>query len=144
MILLGIISLSINGTIVDSDSWVTNSQFSVLAIDVAQGLFEEMGSKRFDEGNGPAAFTPYGAFGPEGEPDRSLFDDIDDYHRYRETLSTPIGTCECSVAVIYVQETNPDIELFTNTSLKKVTVMMWSDYIEGMITMEHVFAYLGE
>ena len=144
MILLGIIALSINATIIDSDSWVTNSQYSILAINVGQELFEEAGGKQFDENSVPSNFTPAVALGPEaGEINRSLFDDIDDYDGYQDAVSTAMGACSIGVVVNYVLPNSTDTPSPVVTSFKKVTVTVWNNYTDGRITLEHVFAYLG-
>jgi len=145
MILLGIIALSVNRTIVDSDSWLTESKLTLLATNVAQELIEEALGKKFDENDDPAQFTAVVALGPEGgEASRSDFDDVDDYSGYLDMVSTPAGVFLIEAKVDYVQPGDPDNPAPVPTSYKKIVVTVSSQYLEGDIKLEQICAYHGE
>ncbi|MBI5026526.1 MAG: prepilin-type N-terminal cleavage/methylation domain-containing protein [Nitrospirae bacterium] len=84
-----------------------DAELRVIAANLAQGLMEEIKSKRWDE-NSPIPPGVYSAIGPDGEARTactgtpSTFDDVDDYNGYSETCPWGGVSYTRDVQVCYV------------------------------------------
>jgi len=141
LVLVSIAVLNVNRMIVDSDQAMYEAEALDLAVSYAEGLLEEIATKRFDENaldstyQDPSEFTSASALGPEsGEsftpwPDMApwksigILDDVDDYEDYERTIDTErLKGFKLTADVFYVTETNLDQESSVQTYLKRVEV----------------------
>ncbi|MFQ5800071.1 MAG: hypothetical protein ACE5H0_15450 [Bacteroidota bacterium] len=141
LVLVSIAVLNANRMIVDSDQEMYEGEALDLAVSYAEGILEEIATKRFDENaldstyQDPSEFTSASALGPESAesftpwPDVapwnsiSMFDDVDDYDGYDRTVdSERLRGFKLTAKVYYVTETNLDQESSVQTYLKRVEV----------------------
>ena len=113
MVLLGILALSVNRALQDSDIAVSQSGGALQALGVAQAIIEDAGRLAFDERlvhgaptSLPGGLTPADSVsqGPDGgEADVSLFDDLDDYNRYTQDFNVGGEAFRVRVSVGYIE-----------------------------------------
>ena len=90
---------------------------------LAQGLMDEVRSKRFDESYSPPFSAALGEEAPENPADKTTFDDVDDFEGWNET---PVGfdAYILSVSVDYVTEGNLDEASALPTAFKRITIQV--------------------
>ena len=88
---------------------------------LAQGLMDEVRSKRFDESHMPPFSRNLRTENPENSSDKATFDDVDDFDGWSERPSG-FDAHVLSVSVVYVREDNLDGQSGSRTGFKRITV----------------------
>jgi hypothetical protein len=150
MIIFSMILINANNMIHKNTTMQIEGEIEQEIISLGQEIIEEARIRSFDrvveEMNSlppsdiPGGFTPASDLGPdtapdfahnydaEGNPDRSLFTDFDDYHGWNETFTTEHGDFDISVEVFYVDDVN--FEYTSNPStFKKIEVTVSSKFL---------------
>ncbi|MBN1793367.1 MAG: hypothetical protein JW844_00205 [Candidatus Omnitrophica bacterium] len=102
------------------------SEFRMTAYQLAEGLLEEVLSKRFDE----SSSAPWSAtLGPDsGESARSAYDDVDDFDGYTENPVSGFPGFSRSVTVYYVDPDAFDLDTVrpdsAGTDYKRIDVVV--------------------
>ncbi len=141
--LLATLQLTINSSLLRASLITMDNESRIDAISIAQAMVDEINSKAFDSctvgkvAHFTSELTPQNRFGPEGteltvptydqEPfkSRTMFNDVDDYHRYtRLDHSSNLGTFIVRDSIIYVTNTNQDVYSSTQTWYKKIIVVV--------------------
>ncbi|OQY75737.1 MAG: hypothetical protein B6D44_00800 [Ignavibacteriales bacterium UTCHB2] len=137
LLLLTLTVLRVNNSILNTDSVMQDSKFSILATSIATSLIEKASKKAFDANTFEnsvstlSALTPSNGLGPgsgENAPDScNDFDDFDGYTDQITNLPSAIFNVACEVN--YVDPNNPDGKLLTQSWHKKMTVTVTSPNI---------------
>ncbi|MBA4312567.1 MAG: hypothetical protein C0417_08045 [Chlorobiaceae bacterium] len=141
--LLATLQLTINSSILRASLVTMDNEAKIDAISIAQAMIDEINSKSFDSSTTSkivhftTGLTPQIRFGPEGaeltvpaydqEPFKSqtVFNDVDDYHRYtRLDHSSTLGAFMVRDSIIYVTSTNQDVYSTSPTWYKKIFVIV--------------------
>ncbi|MEX0660310.1 MAG: hypothetical protein WEA58_14290 [Balneolaceae bacterium] len=150
MIIFSMILINANYMIQRNSMMQIEGELEQEVISLGQEIIEEARAKSFDREvedddslpptDIPGGFTSAGELGPDsapyennykdGEPDRPLFTDFDDYNDWSGTIITEHGDFEISVEVFYVEEDNYG---FTNqpSTFKKIEVTVKSEFLRG-------------
>jgi hypothetical protein len=142
--LLATLQLTINSSILRASLITMDNESRIDAISIAQAMVDEINSKSFDSTTVDSVvhfttqLTPLSRFGADRaiekavsaydqEPfqSRTLFNDVDDYHRYtRLDHSSNLGTFIVRDSIFYVTNTNQDVYSSTPTWYKKIIVVV--------------------
>ncbi|MBI5020279.1 MAG: hypothetical protein HZB59_02490 [Ignavibacteriales bacterium] len=141
--LLATLQLTIHSSILRESLVTMDNEAKIDAISIAQAMIDEINSKSFDSSTANKVvhftneLTPQNRFGPEGtestvpaldqEPFKSqtVFNDVDDYHRYtRLDHSSTLGAFRVRDSIIYVTATNQDLYSASPTWYKKIFVIV--------------------
>ena len=162
LVLLSMVSLSINSMIINKTTTMLEAQASLNAISLAQSMLDEIMTKSFDLATvsakiyDPSDLTAPSSLGPSSSeasnvplpdaanPFRSVkyYNDVDYYHRYRRIASTPtMGPFTILDTVYYVVETNPDQKSSTQTFFKKVIVTVTHQNMTYPVKLSDVAIY---
>lgn len=128
------------------------SNESVLqATALAEGMFEEIQSRAFDEGTVTNALyradsltspIKLGVDATEINGNSITFDDIDDFNNHTEDYnSSGMGNFRLRVNVYYVQEDKPDDESSISTFLKRVRIVIANQYLPTTLTFNRLISY---
>jgi len=137
LLLLSLTILRVNNSILTTDTVMQDSKFGILATSIATSLIEKASKKAFDAntfGNAVSSLselTPASGLGlgsGESAPDScNDFDDFDGYTAQITNLPSAVFNVSCQVC--YVNPTNPDGKLNTQSWHKKMTVTVSSPNI---------------
>lgn len=115
---------------------------------IGQSILDEVKLKAFDENTinnvvyAASELTSPASLGTDSESSSSLFDDIDDYNNYANTITTSrLGNFGISVAVYYIQAMSPGIVSTVKTFTKQIDVIITNPEIEGALTMSTIVSY---
>ena len=136
MMLLGVLSLSVNRTLIDSSSTSLMMETNLDALSYGQSMLDEILNKPFDQATAGGVrifkysdMTRPSKLGPEGMygetilfPDTadihglfqsdSIYNDVDDYRGYsRNVRNSRLGIFTISDSIQYVSEDHPDSAL---------------------------------
>jgi hypothetical protein len=159
--LLSLVSLSINTMIIGKTTTMLDAEGQLNAISIAQSMIDEIMTQSFDAATVSAKvyddslFTAAGSLGcnggeastvplPDTYPYKSAtgYNDVDDYHKYRRTVSTPrMGNYDVRDSVWYVVEADPDQKSSTQTFFKRVKVTVRHPNMTSPLTMTDVAVY---
>lgn len=157
--LLSLVTLGVNGLILEKTTVMLDAEASITAISIAQAMIDEIQTKSFDTKTvtarvfNAADLTPTIRLGPEaGEtitlPDvfpfrsDSLYDDVDDYNNYRRTVTTPrLGNFAVVDSVYYASESNLDLRSSTQTFYKKIMVTVTHPSMRVPVVLTDVTVY---
>jgi len=159
--LLSLVSLSINTMIVGKTTTMLDAEGQLNAISIGQSMLDEVMQKSYDAATvsnkvyDASDFTASGSLGanpsesavvpqPDTYPFKSLvgYNDVDDYHRYKRTVSTPrMGNYDVRDSVWYVVETNPDQTSGTQTFFKRVKVTIRHPNMASPLSLTDVVVY---
>ena len=138
MIIFGLILLSSNSMILRNSMFQVEGELEQEVIALGQEIIEEAQTKSFDQvtynteappADIPGGFTPPGQLGPDpGEPNRSDFNDFDDYHGWADQVTTEHGTFNLSAEVFYVDPVTLE-QVEQQSTFKKIEVTVWSDQL---------------
>jgi len=148
--MLSTLALAVNGTITTTLTVTFESELSLNAHSIAQSLLDEIMSQEFDEKTTGGIrvykttdLTDSTNFGPDaGEPlpggfasfdkedsvklsfhSQQMFDDVDDYHKYKRRVENLLGwEFEAVVQIQYVLESNFETVSGARTYIKRITV----------------------
>jgi len=153
LMMVGLLSRSVNATRLAKDEAVYSSQAIVTANTVAHSLLQEILTKRFDE-NGAVGikdstlFTPVNSLGYEtGESpaDPTTLDDIDDFKSYTPSVASHLGPFSVQCDIYYVSSSQPDTKSTVPTFLKRVDVKVKNKYVpnaaDSSLTVSRIVSY---
>jgi hypothetical protein len=151
MVLLSLLMMQINRNAVEGREMLQQLEIQHTAASFAQQYLEEAKSKNFDDLVGippalmPGGFTDPNSLGPEGGEAYPLFNDVDDYDDYSDTLFVSGLDFRTTIDVDYVQDTKPDSAIGVQTYFKRMTVNVSSSWLPPgqTVTLKHVFTYFG-
>jgi hypothetical protein len=150
IVLLSLLTTQINTNIVQGREALQKIEIEHMAASIAQQFIEEAKSKKFDAQVGlvdpstmPASFTPWNALGHGWWESYPNFNDVDDFHNFNRTIYVNGIGFTVQIQVVYVQDSNPEQAVSTNTYFKKMTVTVSSSYLSNSVTFKHVFSYFG-
>ena len=147
--ILGRYSLTVNSALLNSELNVLQSGYELNAILICDNLFNQAWLLAYDQNTVlsqaksiPASFTSANSLGSETGEVYSDFNDIDDYNNYTTTDTTIDGmTYTASVGVGYVEINDKDTIVPIQTTLKKMTVTVVSDYLRNDISFSRLYPY---
>jgi hypothetical protein len=153
LMMIGLLSRSVNATRLAKDEAMYNSQGIVTATTVAQSLMQEILTKRFDENaaaniKDSTQFTPVNNLGCEaGESptNPTTLDDIDDYKSYTPSVATDLGQFKVQCSIYYVSSTAPDSKSTIPTFMKRIDVKVKNGYVpntaDSSLTLSRIVSY---
>jgi len=152
--LLTLTVLRVNNNILATDSVMMDSKFGVLATSLATSLIEKASNKAFDANtyDNPVSqlseLTDANGLGPgTGELPPELCNDFDDFNGYTtQVTNLPSAIFDISCVVCYVNPTDPDGKVNTQTWHKKMTVTVTSpnmgdQYQRDTIKLSTIYSY---
>ena len=149
LILLSSFTISLNGSIMQNQVVLTQSEAILEAIAIGQKFIEEAEAKRFDESPTatiPSSFTLAASLGPDAGETRSTYDDLDDFHgySYTDTVSGYVPLT-ITISVDYVTLASPDTPTATRTYFKRMSIAIASLALSSLpsntLTLNRLFAY---
>jgi hypothetical protein len=130
---------------------LVSNESVIQATALAEGMFEEIQSRAFDEGTitrslhkADSLTSPIklGVDATEINGKSSTFDDIDDFNNHTENYnSSGMGNFGMRVNVYYVQEDKPDAESSVSTFLKRVRIVISNQYLPTKLTFNRLISY---
>lgn len=147
--ILGRYSLTVNSVLASSELNVLQSGYELNAILICDEFFNQAWLLSYDQNTVfsqatsiPASFTSANSLGPETSEVYPDFNDIDDYDSYTATDTTADGmTYSVSIGVGYVEINDKDTIVLTQTTLKKMTITVVSDYLRNDISFSRLYPY---
>ena len=147
--ILGRYSLTVNNALARNEIHVIQSEYELNAVSIAESIFRQAWLKSFDENtvselpdNIPDDFTDANEVGPESGESYPNFDDIDDYNELSLTDTADNGMpYRLNVSVGYVDAADKDTYLANQSALKRMYVIISSDYLENTITLSRIYPY---
>ena len=153
MILLTILITNVNKNSLYTEDVMYNSNFGITATSIASSVIEDASKKRFDNifyvdsstVYNPTYFTSQANLGVDsGEviTDPKTFNDFDDYNGYTaidNSMPTAIFNIACRVN--YVKDNALDDSVNTQTFHKKITVRVWSVFMQDTMVMSSIYSY---
>ena len=141
--LFALITINFNSTVVHNISIEVENKVYLTAFSLADDMIEEIKQKAFDERTidfiTPNANQLTLPLGREGESWPN-FDDVDDYDGYSKNVGLPyVETYTVSVAVHYVDGTNPNTNSLSRSFYKKVDVTVTSQYMTLPVVLSFIF-----
>jgi hypothetical protein len=144
--LLSVLVLNVNGMITGTMQTSLEMQATLNAVSIAQSMMDEILKREFDEASintriyNTNDMTPTAGLGPNlGETifgidstfqSKSKFDDVDDYHNYRRKVKdSHLGWYYVTNSVEYVNETEPDQKIWSQTFVKRITITVANQYM---------------
>jgi len=146
--LMALVSLRFNTTLLENRTTEIENKVYLTAFSLADDLIEEIKQKAFDEETvewkaiTTDQLTSASSFGPVDAGESSVydFDDIDDYHGYRKSVSLPHAeNYSVTSTVDYVTASNPDVTSLSQTFFKRISVNVTSPYMSHAVKLSFVF-----
>jgi hypothetical protein len=159
VIIVTIAVINANRLVINAEASKLEGLARMQAADIAMELITEIRLKKFDENEvtteyqSTSAFTASGSLGRESEwagyPDAypydsaDKFDDIDDYHGYRRSVTTSnISGYQVDCVVFYSTPDNPDTNAGTRTYFKTLEVYVsHATYLPNAIRINFTTSY---
>lgn len=154
--LLGILMVPAHKVSMNRQQVLLSTEATNTATAIAQELVEEIIVRKFDENKcgrldttiNPNDFSyPPGLETSKGDTlgKTSTYDDVDDFHGYTSTISTPrLGNFVDTCRVYYVSENTPDIVSSVKTNVKRIDVKIRNPYIfskDSTLTISKIISY---
>jgi hypothetical protein len=146
MILLALTSLRFNASVLQTSSTEVENKVYLTAFSLADDMIEEIKNKNFDQTtvpfptNNPGTLTPAGSLGPESGETYATFNDIDDYNNFTKIISAPHAEdYQISCKVFYVDGSNPDNQISTQSFYKKAEVTVSSPFLTRTVKLSFIF-----
>lgn len=119
----------------------------VTASSIGQSILESIQVKAFDETTvtsdvqNPSLLSA--ALGTEtGETSETTFDDIDDYDNFQAVIQMArLDSFQVDVDVYYINQANPDQEVYSQTFSKRIDITVNNVYLENPITLNSIISY---
>ncbi|NUM73180.1 hypothetical protein HUU40_02350 [candidate division KSB1 bacterium] len=143
----GTAALNLKRFIVNQNELMLQRQFESYAVALAQSFIEEAKGKSYDDRDtNPAApktydFTAPAALGPEAGEIYPRFNDVDDYDGFTKIDSSGLGKFSVAIQVDYVEESDPNRVVNTQTFYKKMTVTVTHYFLDQPITLSSIQGY---
>jgi hypothetical protein len=153
LVLLGTLMISANSIIGGQQMRSVGTEAMITGTAVGQALVEEIIVRGFDRELQPPLFTNDStdlvlpdSLGPDpGETTSDKFNDIDDYDRYKRTVTTPrLGDFNVICDVYYVSENSLKVESPTQTFFKRIDVKVSNQFIptpDSTVIISKILAY---
>ena len=153
LMMIGLLSGSVNSTRLAKDEAVYNAQAIVTANTVAQSVMQEILTRRFDENaatniTDSTQFTPVLNLGCEaGEyaTNPTTLDDIDDYRAYSPSISSDMGPFRVQCSIYYVSSAQPDNVSPVPSFMKRIDVKVKNRYLpnpaDSSLTVSRIVSY---
>jgi hypothetical protein len=163
LVLLSVITLSINRAIISSYSTMLETQTMIAAVAEAENLLQTIESKPFDQvlssqptvpqtapgkrkalppgiAKKPADFTPPGLLGRETGERYPFFNDVDDYNGLSISAWNPTfhDSLRIRVTVEYIDPNNPTVASSVPTTAKKIRLGVYMQGMTDTLRLEHV------
>ncbi len=147
--ILGRYSLTVNDALAKNEIQVIQSEYELNSVSIIEGLFQQVWLKSFDKyavssspQSIPGGFTPADSLGPESGETYPNFNDIDDFDGLSLVDTANNGmTYTLAVSIGYVDASDKDTFLSTQSSLKRMNVTISSDYLRNDITLSRIYPY---
>jgi len=149
LVLLSTFVLSLNGSILQNQITMVQSDAMLEALAYAQKYIEEAEACRFDEDPSatiPNSFTLANNLGPDTGEVYPYFDDIDDFNGYTRTDNTSGNVpFTINISVHYVTKEHPDTPTTSRTYFKRMTISISSPALSSLpgntLQVKRLFAY---
>ncbi len=146
--LLSFLVIRLNSGQLTSQDNMQNTKYGVLAVSLATSVLEDANRKAFDNNTinnavtSTSGLTTSGGLGKESGEVYDTFDDIDDYNNYtRLDTTTKVAVFNIACKVEYVDTTNPNLAVSTQTWHKKITVKVSSKSTKDTVSLSQIFSY---
>lgn len=148
MMLLSTILLGVNSNILNTNSTLDETKFSILATSLGTSIIEEANSKAFDLATVDDAvssvnsLTDPNGLGPAIGETYPNFNDFDDFNGLSRLIATlPSAVFKESCAVHYVSAYDPSSIVNTKTWHKRIDVFITSPSLRDTIKLSSVCSY---
>jgi hypothetical protein len=147
--LFALVTINFNSTVVHNISIEVENKVYLDAFSLADDMIEEIKQKRFDEKDTldykPPIPDSLSFIGPDfGETKRDLFDDMDDYDGFKDTVGLPyVEKFLITTAVSYADpDNNFNGNYGSKTFYKRVDVKVESldNYLTNPVNLSFIFA----
>ena len=146
---LSMLIINVNRGTGDRITELASNESVIQATALAEGMFEEIQSRAFDEKtvdkpiHQANLLTPANKMKKDfGEVSSTSFDDIDDYNNYtRHFSSGGMGNFVTRVNVYYVEEASPEEESIKRTFLKCVRISVNNQYLPTELIFNRLVSY---
>lgn len=147
--ILGRYSLTVNDALAKNEIHVLQSEYELNSVSIIEGIFRQAWLKSFDKyavssnpQSIPDDFTPADSLGPESGESYPDFNDIDDYDGLSLVDTAGNGmTYTLVVSVGYIDASDKNTFLGTQSSLKRLNATISSDYLRNDITLSRIYPY---
>lgn len=154
MMLLSVLILRVNNTFLSTGSVLIDSKYVIVATSLATSQLQEISNLAFDENtynsptNNLSDLTPPASLHSEsGETNSSMYNDIDDYNGWHDTVSVvmennkPPEKFYVSCTVVYVNSANPDVTSNIATWNKKISVTVSNPFMPDTVKESTIYSY---
>ncbi len=147
VLIFSILSVFTNHEILETSGTVIESQIMNGATAIALGYIEDAKRLAFDETTitgaeslDPDILTEPANLGAEFGEQYPMFDDVDDFENYSDTISTEFMTYNVAATIAYVDTNNMNVSLFNQTLYKRMIVDVTSPFLEDTVKLIHIFS----
>ncbi len=144
--ILAILSLNFNSAVLNTSTSDFENKLYLTAFSLAQNLLEEIKGKSFDQAtiqfptSNPASLAPANSLGKESGEVYPNFNDVDDFNKYKDTVSAPyFEAYYISCDIQYVNGNSPDEVSSTQTFYKKATVSVSSPFTRYGVSLSAIY-----
>jgi hypothetical protein len=147
IVLLGSNVISINRSFTQHGVILQHTEIGIFGVSLAMSVIEEAQGKAFDQNSVDSLLLSTNelssTLGKEGgETDRSTFNDFDDYHTWRDTVSIEgVDTFYRWARVVYVDTANIGGSSGSRTWHKKLTVFVKGTNAQDTLQLGYIFSY---
>ena len=119
----------------------------ITATSIGQSIIEKIQTKAFDENTLISDVQKNSGLSiilgiDSGEMIESSFDDIDDYHGYRNTIQMArLDSFKILINVYYINRANPVLKVLSRTFSKRVDVEIDNVYLKNPIKLNSIISY---
>jgi len=146
---LSLLILNVNTSTGNRIIEVSANEAIIQATGIAEGIFEEIQSRAFDEETVTKSvsvakdLTGVDSLGSEaGESSINTFDDIDDYDNITGTDSlSGMGNFDYRIDVYYVEEDSPGTDSNNKTFLKRIRIAIENQYLPVTLIFYRLISY---
>jgi len=145
LVLLSLSSLRFNNSVLENSTAQVENKIYLTAFSLADDMIETIKQRSFDEATlkfptGLANLTSADELGPESGETYQTFNDIDDYNFYKKTVNAPHAEDYGIICrVYYVDGSNPDNVINSQSYYKKVVVTVTSPFMREAVNLSFVF-----
>lgn len=151
MLLLALVIMNVNRNSLMTEDTMYDANFGILGTSLGVSVIEEASKKSFDNISDTANITSLNNLTPvsnlgidAGEilDSTHTYNDFDDFNGYSVVDSSmPSAVFNISSTVCYVDPNTPDITSTIKTWHKKITVKVWSQFMQDTIVQSSIFSY---
>jgi hypothetical protein len=144
---LGSNVVSVNRTFTQHGVILQHTEIGIFGVSLAMSIVEEAQGKAFDQNTvdslAQSTSELSSTLGREtGETDRTTFNDFDDYHSWKDTVSIDgVDTFYRWADVVYVDTTNISGFSSSRTWHKKLTVFVKGINAQDTLQLGYIFSY---